>query len=151
MASSKKYYWKQEMPTNRILLKVEEDGTKVYLQTEDLGSPAGFPVGYAIVDDETNKLVEPLDGSFGLSQGTKSDYDDLKKKQQSNPSQRQWREEISPQDSSQRRSSGNAPKDVAAGKKSAQTVIDVQSEAESLPEESKPKVGKRKQDSDNSE
>jgi hypothetical protein len=142
MASSKKYYWKREMPTNRILLKVEEDGTKVFLPTEDLGSPNGFPIGYSIVDEETNKLVEPMDGKFGISAGTKEDYDSLKKKDQSSPSKPQWREEISPTQSVKK--SRSVGKSVAAAKEPAQAAIEVQSVSATLPEDSKPKVGKRK-------
>lgn len=142
MASSKKYYWKQEMPANRILLKVEEDGTKIFLQTEDLGSPRGFPVGYAIVDEETNKLVEQKNGSYGISAGTKEDYDSLKKKEQSSPSKPQWREEINPTESTRKpRIVGQS---VAAAKEPAQAAIEVQSVSATLPEDSKPKVGKRK-------
>ena len=151
MASSKKYYWKQEVPTNRILLKIEENGTKVYLQTEDLGSPNGFPIGYAIVDEETNKLVEPKDGMYGISVGSKADYDALKKKSQSTPSQPQWREEINPSTGASKRGSKTVAKAAAVGKEPAQAVIDVQSVAEPLPEDSKPKVGKRKEEAGKTE
>ena len=142
MASYKKYYWKQEMPANRILLKVKEDGTKIYLQTEDLGSPNGFPIGYAIVDEETNKLVEPMDGKYGISVGTKEEYDSLKKKDQSSPSKPQWREEISPTQSVKK--SRSVGRGVAEDKEPAQAAIEVQSVSSTLPEDSKPKVGKRK-------
>ena len=118
---------------------------KILLPTEDLGRPEGVPIGYAIVDDEMNKLVEPLDGMYGISKGTKEEYERLKKKNQSSPSEPLWREEIKAD--GLRRSKTVAGGAVAA-KEPAAAAVQEQAQAEPLPEDSKPKVGKRKATAD---
>lgn len=118
---------------------------KILLPTEDLGRPEGVPIGYAIVDDEMNKLVEPLDGMYGLSKGTKEEYERLKKKNQSSPSEPLWREEIK---ADGLRRSKTVAGNAAAAKEPAAAAVQEQAQAEPLPEDSKPKVGKRKATAD---
>ena len=143
MASSKKHYWRQESPMNKINLAKSPE--KILLPTEDLGRPEGVPIGYAIVDDEMNKLVEPLDGMYGLSKGTKEEYERLKKKNQSSPSEPLWREEIK---ADGLRRSKTVAGNAAAAKEPAAAAVQEQAQAEPLPEDSKPKVGKRKATAD---
>jgi len=138
-SNAKKFYWKKILPEARV--KLSEDPL-IYLEVEDLGrDPKEGHVGYAVVDEVTNKLAEPFDGEYGLSKGTKEEYESLKKKNQSNPSAPLWREEIKA-DGLHR--SKTVVENVAGVKEPASAVIEGQSKEKTLPEDSKPKVGKRK-------
>jgi len=139
MASPKKHYWRQESPMNKINLAKSPE--KILLPTEDLGRPEGVPIGYAIVDDDMNKLVEPLDGMYGVSKGTKEEYERLKKKNQSSPSEPLWREEIK---ADGLRRSKTVAKNAVGAKEPAAAAVEGQAKEKTLPEDSKPKVGKRK-------
>ena len=138
MSGSKKYYWKKSLPQNPVTI---DGGRKI--QFEDLGAATGaFRLGYAIVEEDVHKELGKATGVSGLKEGTKSEYDEIKKKLLSEPLEKQWREEIAAPPMSPLHP--QPTKSAAVDKEPAQKVIDVQSETEPLPEDSKPKVGKRK-------
>ena len=116
-----------------------EDGTKVFF--EDMGSPGdiGYKIAYIKVDEETNNKLKKVKRGM-LVEGSKSEYESLKKKLLENPLPPLWREEISGNNQPRQTRQLNAVGD----KEPAAEAIDVQAKAVSLPEESKPKTGKRK-------
>ena len=141
MASTDKYYW-----------KIVGFGAPVALAD---GSHAPFEkladdVGYAVVDKATNEELAGRLGTEGLAVGTKAEYDELKKKPLSTPSPPPWREEIrgeiasqSPITPSQADAQAELPaEDVAVAE--PKTAVEKQAKAEVLPQETKPKAGKRK-------
>jgi hypothetical protein len=143
MASSKKYYWKKVLPNARVKLSADP---LVYLDVEDLGRfPNEGHIGYSIVDEATNKLIEPFEGEYGISKGSKEEYDSLKKNNQSSASEPLWREEIKGGKASRSKTVAEA---AVAAKEPAAAAVQEQAQAEPLPEDSKPKVGKRKATAD---
>ena len=76
--------------------------------------------------------------NYGISAGTKEDYDSLKKKGQSSPSKPQWREEISPTQSVKK--SRSVGKSAAAAKEPAQAAIEVQSVSALFPKTQSPRL-----------
>ena len=138
MASSKKYYWKKVLPNARVKLSADP---LIYLDVEDLGRFSGEGhIGYSIVDEATNKLIEPFEGEYGISKGSKEEYDSLKKNNQSSASEPLWREEIKGGKASRSKTVAEAAVEAKA--------VQEQAQAEPLPEDSKPKVGKRKATAD---
>lgn len=136
MSSPKEYYWKKGSPQNPVIL---EDGTKVMF--EDMGSPGdiGYKIAYLKVDEDTHKELKKVKRGM-LMEGSKSEYDELKKKLLENPLPPLWREEISADNRLHRHRQLN----VAEGNSTSKDAIEVQADVEPLPENSKPKTGKRK-------
>jgi len=127
------------LPQNPVTI---EGGKNILF--EDVGAPTGaFRLGYAIVEEGVHAKLKKQEGVSGLREGTKAEYDEIKKKLSSEPLEKQWREEIVGQPTSPRFPTPPT-KSAAADKEPAQKVIEVQAETEPLPEDSKPKVGKRK-------
>jgi hypothetical protein len=146
MASSKKFYWKKMGLASDVILKTNDDGSKVFAEFEDFGSPTGsYPLGYAVVDEDANKLYQAVDGMYGISKGTQAQYEELKKKLPSSPSEPLWREEIK---AGSVQKSKNVAEVAAGGSEPAAAAVQEQAQAEPLPEDSKPKVGKRKATAD---
>jgi hypothetical protein len=139
MSSPKEYYWRKPLPQNPVIL---EDGTEI--RFEDMGSGDGaFRLGYAKVDEGHHKTLKKMEKAIalpsGTSEGSKSEYDSIKKKLSSEPLQPLWREEIS----ADNRPRQSRQLSAVGDKEPAQKAIEAQSATEPLPEDSKPKVGKR--------
>ena len=140
MSSPKEYYWKKALPQNPIIL---EDGTVI--RFEEMGdTDAAYKIGYAKVNEDTHKALQKMAKAIalpsGTAEGSKAEYDELKKKLLENPLQPLWREEIT---------GNNQPRqtrqlNVAEGNSTSKDAIEVQADVEPLPENSKPKTGKRK-------
>jgi len=136
MASTDKYYW-----------KIEGFGAPVILAD---GSHAPFEkladdVGYAVVDKATNEELAGRLGTEGLAVGTKAEYDELKKKPLSPPSRPPWREEIRGEIASQSPiTPSQLPAESVAAAVEPKTAVEKQAKAEVLPQDTKPKAGKRK-------
>tara|TARA_Y100000296_G_scaffold35951_1_gene41632 strand:- start:75 stop:506 length:432 start_codon:yes stop_codon:yes gene_type:complete len=135
MSSSKEYYWRKMLPKNPVTL---EDGREILF--EDMGSPGdiGYRLGYVVVGEDVHKELKKVSGS-GLREGTKSEYDEIKKKLLDDPLQPQWREEISADNRPRQTRQLSAVVDKTA----ARDAIEVQSKVDPLPEGAKPKTGKR--------
>ena len=135
MSSPKQFYWKKPLPQNPVTL---EDGRVISF--EDMGQQegVGFRLGYALVDEVVHKEFKKMGG--GLHEGSKSEYDSIKKKLSSEPLQPLWREEIA---ADSIRPPSRPTRSAAGDKEPAQKAIEAQSATEPLPEDSKPKVGKR--------
>lgn len=106
----------------------------------------GFRLGYALVDEVVHKEFKKMGG--GLHEGSKSEYDSIKKKLSSEPLQPLWREEIA---ADSIRPQSQPTRSAAADKEPAQKVVEVQAKTKALPEDSKPEVGKRKAANDKDE
>ncbi|HIA64338.1 MAG TPA: hypothetical protein EYN93_15860 [Planctomycetaceae bacterium] len=137
MASTKEYYWRKSNPAgNPVRLK---DGSNLpFEEVVDM-------VGFAIVGEEVNKELEAKVGG-GMAPSTKAEYDELKKKPPSTPSGRQWREELRGDvvSGSAHHVRAAAAAEVEASAAEPKTAVEKQAKAEVLPQETKPKAGKRK-------
>ena len=147
MSSPKEYYWRKPLPQNPVIL---EDGTEI--RFEDMGSGDGaFRLGYAKVDEGHHKTLKKMEKAIalpsGTSEGSKSEYDSIKKKLSSEPLQPLWREEIS----ADNRPRKSRQLSAVGDKEPAQKVVEVQAKTKALPEDSKPEVGKRKAANDKDE
>ena len=140
MSSPKEYYWKKALPQNPVIL---EDGTVI--RFEEMGdTDAAYKIGYAKVDEDTHKALQKMAKAIalpsGTAEGSKAEYEELKKKLLENPLPPLWREEISADNRLHRHRQLN----VAEGNSTSKDAIEVQADVEPLPENSKPKTGKRK-------
>ena len=138
MAGSSVKYWKKTNVSNAI---PHEGG---FVPFEEL---LATNVGYlASSDKELNDYLESLLGTYGLTLLTKDEYDESKKKTLSSGSKRKWREEIggtqaAPDSVAPSVQPPAEPKAATVSKK--ETVFSKAESEGSLPENYKPKSGKR--------